>query len=66
MGRKSGGEHRDPGTGREGGFEVSTAIATKVAEHLHRNGHAGCEAPADMGAHVRGLMYDPFKEEITP
>ena len=46
--------------------EVSAAIATKVAEHLHRNGHAGCEAPVDMSAHVRGLMYDPFHQEITP
>jgi malate dehydrogenase (oxaloacetate-decarboxylating)(NADP+) len=40
--------------------DVSVSIAVRVARHLHEKGHAGGDLPADMEAHVRSLMYDPF------
>ena len=39
--------------------EVSSKIATAVAEVAYAQGHAAVERPADLHAHVRSCMYDP-------
>ena len=39
--------------------EVSAAIAEQVAEIAFREGLAGIERPADPGARIRELMYEP-------
>jgi malate dehydrogenase (oxaloacetate-decarboxylating)(NADP+) len=39
--------------------EVSANIATAVAEVAYRHGLASGSVPGDLGAHVRGQMYDP-------
>ncbi|MEL7448705.1 MAG: NAD-dependent malic enzyme [Pseudomonadota bacterium] len=38
---------------------VSAAIAEAVADQAFADGVAGCERPADLRAHVEGLMYQP-------
>ena len=38
---------------------VSAHIATAVAEHFYARGAASAPRPADLGAHIRALMYDP-------
>jgi len=38
---------------------VSHAIAVAVAEDAHKSGLARAEKPADLGAFISGLMYDP-------
>jgi len=39
--------------------EVSGAIATAVAKEAYDSGLATAPKPKDLGAHVRGLMYQP-------
>lgn len=39
--------------------QVSAAIATRVAEVIFQRGLAGVPQPADLGAFIRGAMYEP-------
>ena len=45
------------GPGRAG---PGRGLCVQVAEHFHKVGAATAARPADMRAHVAGLMYSPF------
>jgi hypothetical protein len=47
-------------TGRAGPGRAGVCAWVQVAEHFHKVGAATAARPADMRAHVAGLMYSPF------